>query len=494
MRKQLIYILALLSLLVSAQPPDKFYTKFGGSGIDIGYGVKETFDRQYVVIGSTSSYGAGGMDAFMLLVDSMGQLKWQKTFGGIGTDEGKSILVNPADSGFVFAGYTNSFGFGGYDVYVVRTDKNGNIIWEKSFGGFDWDFGNDLVFAADGNLVVCGSSYSSTYGKNDGYLIKINTNSGNLIWQKNYGGIEDDEFKAVVRRTGSDFYLAGNSKSFGDLNGDMLMYKIGANGDSLTSIVYGGSKYDGANDVIVFDNKDIILAGGSNSFTNGKRDVFVIKFDSLSNVIWKKNYGQSGDDEECYKIVFSLSSLLNEVVLIYTTQESGAFTKKDIKTIYLNIFGDYFGGYNSGKFGSYGDDEAFDIAPAKNKGYVQVGYTTGYNAQNKDLFIVRQDSLLAEGTFSVVGINENISKEDQVSIYPNPFTSHFNIDITEIESNSSIQITIYDVFGNLLLSEKQIIVRQSNMLKVSTMGWNSGVYSLCIKSDIKTYHSTIIKQ
>lgn len=494
MRKQLICLLSLLSLLVSAQPPDKFYTKFGGEGIDIGYGVKETHNRQYALIGSTNSYGAGGMDAYLLLVDSMGQLIWQKTFGGAGTDEGKSILVNPADSGFVFTGYTNSFGFGGYDVYVVRTDKNGKVIWEKSFGGFDWDFGSDLAFTTDGNIVVCGSSYSSSYGKNDGYLLKINSTNGNLIWQKNYGGLEDDEFKSITTANGSDFYLGGNTKSFGDLNGDMLMYKVGANGDSLKSIIYGGPQYDGANDIILFDNKDIVLAGGSNSFTNGKRDVFIIKFDSLSNIVWKKNYGQSGDDEECYKIVFSLSSLLNETVLIYTTLESGAATKKDIKTIYLNKFGDYFGGYNSGKFGSYGDDEAYDISSTKNKGYIQVGYTNGYDALSKDVFLVKQDSLLAEGTFSVVGIDENTSNENEISIFPNPVLSYLTVDITDLHTNSYFQIVIYDVLGSVILSENLNKVNQASKVKISTLGWNSGVYSMCIKTELKTYHSTIIKQ
>ncbi|MBK6523605.1 MAG: hypothetical protein IPG08_15535 [Sphingobacteriaceae bacterium] len=131
MKRVLYILLVVLSLNMNAQPPSKWYNRFGGAGIDIGYGVKETYERHYIVAGSTSSFGYGATDAYLVLVDSMGQKVWDKTYGGVMADVAKAIVVNPVDSGFIFTGYTGSIGNGGYDVYLVRTDKNGTIIWQK---------------------------------------------------------------------------------------------------------------------------------------------------------------------------------------------------------------------------------------------------------------------------------------------------------------------------------------------------------------------------
>src|SRR5204862_1793859 len=101
----------------------KFQRTYGGNGFDEGRCVKQTWDGGYIIAGSTSSFGAGAMDVLLLKVDSLGNAQWQKTFGGNNIDRGYSLDIT-ADSGYVICGYTNSFGFGGYDAYLIRTDQN----------------------------------------------------------------------------------------------------------------------------------------------------------------------------------------------------------------------------------------------------------------------------------------------------------------------------------------------------------------------------------
>ena len=182
MRRTLILLFIFSTAILNSQPPSRFYTKFGGNGDDIGYSGKQTLDGQYIVAGSTSSYGNGNTDVYLVKVDSMGMLLWEKYIGGFGNDVGKSV-IQLADSGYVITGFTNSFGAGGYDAYTIRTDKNGNVIWQKTFGGLDWDFASDLVLGSDGNIFVVGNTVSFGAGKKDGFVLKYDL-LGNLIWQR----------------------------------------------------------------------------------------------------------------------------------------------------------------------------------------------------------------------------------------------------------------------------------------------------------------------
>ncbi|MBL7883281.1 MAG: hypothetical protein JNL69_04395, partial [Bacteroidia bacterium] len=117
----------------------KFEKIFGGNDYDYAYSVTQTFDRGYVVAGSTSSQGYGSTDAYVLKTDSLGNVLWQRYFGGINIDRFYSVTETP-DSGLVMAGYTNSLGAGGYDMLVVKTNKLGVVEWEKYYGGSNWDF------------------------------------------------------------------------------------------------------------------------------------------------------------------------------------------------------------------------------------------------------------------------------------------------------------------------------------------------------------------
>ncbi|MDI1355097.1 MAG: T9SS type A sorting domain-containing protein [bacterium] len=493
MRKSILYLFAFVFAMHGwGQPPNYFYTILGGAGDDVGYSVKETFGRQYIVIGTTSSYGSGLTDAYMLLIDSMGQRKWEKTFGGAQADVGKSVVVNPIDSGFVFAGYTSSFGTGGYDIYVVRTDKRGSLIWEVTFGGFDWDFGNDLLISSDNNVIVCGSTYSSGRGKMDGKVLKVDITNGKLIWEKSYGGVENDEFKAIYSSNGVELFLVGNTQSFGEINGDVLMYKLNSAGDSIMRITYGGNLFDGANSVVDIANGDILVAGSSESYTSGKKDAFIVKFTAGGIVKWRKNFGLSQFDEECYKIIRSASPVLEESIIIYTTQEDPG-SKRDVKTIFLNYDGDYYGGYDSGKFGFSENDEAFDISACKDKGYVQVGYTSKVGYLDKDIFFIKQDSLLEEWQL-VVGLKENEFKSNyELRIYPNPIsddTGSIWFDFGSKEGLLDSKVLIYNSCGKMIYSFEP---KGNLKFSVPVAEWASGIYFVKVTNGKLLYDCKIIK-
>src|ERR1035437_7667261 len=208
-------IIFLLILLIAFSNKSSSQVKFeqilGGTGYDYGYSVIQTYDKGYVFAGSTTSYGSGNSDAYILKTDSLGVMLWQKTFGDINIDQAYSIKET-TDSGLVIAGFTNSFGYGGYDMYVIKTDKNGNAIWTKTYGGTNWDFAYSIEPTTDGGYIIAGGTYSFGKGNEDMYLVKTNS-TGDTLWTKTYGGANEDEAKSVKQTTDGGYMTVGYSEN-----------------------------------------------------------------------------------------------------------------------------------------------------------------------------------------------------------------------------------------------------------------------------------------
>jgi len=157
---------------------DSLWTKtYGGTNWDVGYELQETFDGGYIITGCTDSYGAGGFDIYLAKIDSLGNMVWSRTQGGIGWDEGRSIQET-ADKGFIIAGSTESFGAGGFDLYLVRTYSNGYPIWTETYGGTDWDIGYSVKLTSDGGYIIAGKTKSFGAGLYDAYIIKTKPDLG----------------------------------------------------------------------------------------------------------------------------------------------------------------------------------------------------------------------------------------------------------------------------------------------------------------------------
>jgi hypothetical protein len=145
---------------------------FGGRGDDGGYSVQQTSDGGYIIVGYTTSYGAGGYDVYLIKVDANGNMQWSKTFGGRGDDGGLSVQQT-RDGGYIIVGSTESFGSGGYDVYLIKVDANGNMQWSKTFGGRGDDWGRSVQQTRDGGYIIVGWTRSFGSGESDVYLIKL---------------------------------------------------------------------------------------------------------------------------------------------------------------------------------------------------------------------------------------------------------------------------------------------------------------------------------
>jgi hypothetical protein len=264
---------------------------FGFSGHDHSYDLVETADGGFFFSGFldvTSSNGEGSTDKSSLTahgvgefwgtkIDVDGNLEWRKFFGGTNNDRSFGV-VNAHDGGYVLAGASESDDFdisdpkGSYDFWAVKVDKNGNFIWESSFGGTGIDQAQDIMATPDGGYVIVGNTFSSDIqvtknkGQSDVWLIKIDEN-GQLLWQKSFGGSGFDAAHSVRPTSNGGLLVCGNSKSFdGDVSenfgeNDIWVFKTDASGNLQWEKSFGGLSLEFGYDALETQAGNIVLVG-----------------------------------------------------------------------------------------------------------------------------------------------------------------------------------------------------------------------------------------
>ena len=267
---------------------------YGGSQDDCGYSVAQTSDGGYIVAGETYSFGAGEGDVYLVKTDTDGDTIWTRTYGGSEDDCGYSI-VQTTDGGYIIAGSTESFGAGWRDVYLMKTDAAGNEIWTRTYGGSDYDGGSSVVQTTDGGYIVAG--YTSSFGADEGdvYLFKTDA-SGNELWMRTYGGSNHDRGSSIAQTTDGGYIVAGYTWSFGAGEGDVYLLKTDTDGDTIWTRTYGGSDSDYGWSVAQTTDGGYIIAGATYSFGAGSGDVYFVKLDASGNELWMRTYGGSGND------------------------------------------------------------------------------------------------------------------------------------------------------------------------------------------------------
>jgi hypothetical protein len=235
------------------------------------------------VAGATSSFGAGwDDDIFLIKTDANGNIQWAKTYGGTYGDWAYSVQQT-SDGGYIVAGYTDSFGAGDGDIILIKTDANGNIQWAKTYGGTRWDYASSVQQTSDGGYIVAGGTYSFGAGWDDDiFLIKTDAN-GNIQWAKTYRGASGDGAFSVQQTSDGGYIVANYTFSFGAGWNDIFLIKTDANGNIQWAKTYGGTSWDGAFSVQQTSDGGYIVAGYTYSFGAGG-DIFLIKTDANGNI------------------------------------------------------------------------------------------------------------------------------------------------------------------------------------------------------------------
>jgi len=263
---------------------------FGGSDEDVGYSVRQTRDGGYIVTGTTRSYGIGEERLWLLKTDSKGRKEWDRTFGGFVSSSGDGgWSVDETNDGYIVTGYTRSYGAGGKDLWLIKTDTLGVEQWQKTFGGSKDDVGMSVARAQDGGYIVAGRTASFGLGDDDIWLLKVDSN-GKEQWNRTYGEQKDDVcFQVVCLEDG--YALTGRTE-LADGKRAFLM-KTDLLGGKKWEKTYG--KDSSGLSLQQTDDGGFIIVGSTDTPDNGK-DALLIKTDSTGKEQWMTPLGGLKDD------------------------------------------------------------------------------------------------------------------------------------------------------------------------------------------------------
>jgi len=392
----------------SDSPPDTAWEKtFGGSGWDEAFSVEQTTDGGYIIAGETYSSGNGGWDIYLIKTDASGNATWEKTFGGIYDDYAESVRQT-TDGGYILGGTTTSIGAGGEDFYLVKTDASGNTEWEQTFGGSENDNADAARQTTDGGYIIVGqtSYYDVDAGVyvDDVYLVKTNT-SGNMTWEKTFGGTSWDDAFSVQQTADGGYIIAGATESYGT-GGDVYLIKTNASGNLDWWKNIGGSEDEYAYSIQQTTDGGYIMAGETFSYGAGSYDFYLVKTDASGNTEWEKTFGGSG-----YEAANSVHQTTDGGYIIAGTTTSYGAGQRDV---YL-VKTDASGNMEWEKIiGGSSPDYAESAKQTADGGYIIAGVTKSYGAGETDVYLVK----LSSPSNTPVGSDVTVSLDNGTVNFP----------------------------------------------------------------------------
>ncbi|MCK4788571.1 MAG: hypothetical protein KAV87_32820, partial [Desulfobacteraceae bacterium] len=279
---------------------------YGGSDDDTIRSLRQTNDGGYIAAGCTKNWGAGLQDIWVLKLSSTGSIEWQKTYGGSDDDYGSSI-EQTSDGGYIVAAKTSSFGDLSEDAWILKLSSTGSIEWQQIYGGSGDDWASDIHQTNDGGYIVVGSTYSFGAGDCDGWILKLSS-TGNTEWQRTYGGYDYDYTWSIRQTSDRGYIAAGHTYSFGFGQDDAWVFKLTSTGDVEWERTYGEADHDWARDARETAEGGYVVSGCMFSSGAGSGDFFIVKLSPDGNI-----------HPSCGFIATSLSSVEDTPVSPVTT-------------------------------------------------------------------------------------------------------------------------------------------------------------------------------
>jgi hypothetical protein len=411
----------LLAAIAIAQPsPDTLWTRsYGGLNVDQAYSIQNTADGGFVIAGLTRPMGSDFDDFYVVKINSEGDTLWTRTYGGAGDDQAYSIQQTP-DGGFMIAGVTNSYGAGGRDAYVVKTDALGDSLWTRTYGGSGDDGARSLQQTTDGGCVIAGFTDSFDAGGHDFYLVKINA-LGDTLWTRTYGG-EIDQAYSVQQTTDGGYVLAGLTVGWQIFS----VVKTDSLGDTLWTRVYHHDGVDEAPSIRQTLDGGYVIAGYTHNPGEGR--MYLLKTDSEGDTVWTRRLMAPNLPSYAYCVQQTPDSGF----LIAGCRTGDALVVKTSPSGFLSWYH---------RYGGDGLECANSIQLTSDGGFVLAGWTFSYGAGLYDFYVVR--------TGTPATADDDVDRTPtaySLSCYPNPFNSTNTIAFS-LPQAGVLSVRVFDVLG-----------------------------------------------
>jgi hypothetical protein len=368
---------------------------YGGVGSEGFFSVDITSDTGYIALGTTGTVFGSGGDMYLVRVDKNGDLVWSTTLGPITVDEGR--CVRTVNGGFAVFG-TSLSPVTSYDMKLILVDNNGSVVWDKHYGGSDWDFGQCVQPLTDG-FIIAGQSFET--GGGDGVIIRTDLN-GDLLWEHRLGGAGADAVNSVIETNDGGFVACG---SFGTstMQSDAFVLKLDAVGAEEWSVIIPSDSNEVAMDIIQTQNGDFLICGISDEFEPFQQ-MLIARYSPAGTEQWRKYIGVNDD--------FAARSLQeNDQGELYVFGDNNAFGLggSDYYLLHTDAAGNFLDGstYGGGDF-----EIGYEIAKTLDSGYIMAGSTTSFGPGPKAGYLVKTDSVGQTATLDIDSVFDPLSVDN----------------------------------------------------------------------------------
>jgi hypothetical protein len=437
MRLMLAVLLAATLATGTALAQDTLWTRvYGGPANDYLHPVRQTDDGGYLLAGATESQGAGDWDVYLVRTDESGDTLWTRTYGGSTRDIGSS-LAPVSSGGFILAGETTSFGAGDHDVYLLRIDGHGDTLWTRTIGGANYERGSRVIQATDGRLVVCGRTSSFGAGDFDIYLAFVNAN-GDTTGTHAYGHGQTEIGFAIVEAPDGGFTMAGVTNSIGAGSYDFYLVKTDEQGDVEWERTYGGLGSEWCHDAICTADGGYLIVGATDSWGSGSSDMYLVKTDALGDTVWTRAHGGP---------VFDGANSVQQTPDggYIVAGFSGDWTAEwgDLYVVRTDSLGDVLWTETYSRGTLYNLETSGEIRPTADGHYIMAGQCETNGSGVHDAWILKiTDSAQTTSVGDSLG---NLGKL-ALSAYPNPFSDLTRISFT-VPEPGPVTLVVHNVLG-----------------------------------------------
>jgi hypothetical protein len=343
---------------------------YGGSESEDASFIQQTSDGGYIVVGTTTSFGAGETDIWFLKLSSDGDIEWQRTYGGSEWDD-TYCIQQTNDGGYIAASSTSSSGAGWEGTWFLKLSSDGDIEWQKTYGGdYIWEFGSFIQQTSDGGYTVVGTTTSFGAGESDIWFLKLSSD-GDIEWQRAYGGSGWDGAYCIEQTNDGGYIVAGKTGSFGAGESDFWILKLSSDGDIEWQKNYGGAYRDSASFIQQTSDGGYVVAGDT---SNTKGNILVLKLSSTGVIEWQRVYKGSGG----YSASFIQQTSDGGYIVagdLNSPEEEGC---DDFNSLILKLSSDGDIEWQKTCGGNYSDDRASFIQQTIDGGYIVAGQTQSW--------------------------------------------------------------------------------------------------------------------
>ncbi|MDP8208611.1 MAG: T9SS type A sorting domain-containing protein [Candidatus Electryonea clarkiae] len=412
-----IICIVIASIPVSAQPPDTLWTRtFGGISHEWIGNAQLTNDGGLIITGETRLLDSESMDLWLFKTDSRGNEEWSQTFGGNQNDQGNCVQQT-SDGGYIIVGRTLSFGAGSNDYWVIKTDSVGSEEWNRTFGGTENEYGKCIQQTNDGGYIISGFTQSFGAGSHDIWLIKTDS-IGNEEWNQTFGENYADRGAFVQQTNDGGYVVAGFTNSFGAGEFDTWLVKTDSSGNEEWNQTFGGTENDWCSYVQQTDDGGYIITGMTGTSNSGIEDLWLIKTDSTGTEEWSRTFG--GDE---YQEGYSVQQTTDGGYIITGFTNSFGAGSADMWLIKTDSIGIEEW---SQTFGGTAFDYGKSVQQTNDGGYIVTGVTQSFGAGAADVWVIRLDNEENEIIESTMSSPTDYLLDE---VYPNPFNSTTTISV-----------------------------------------------------------------